>query len=654
MKKIELQQLHLVNFKGLRDLKIDFTSRTAISGANGTGKTTVFDAFTWLLFGKDSADRKTFNIKTLGNDGKPLERLPHEVAALVAVTTEQGMETVTLHRRYVEKWVKKRGSATEEFTGHEEERLYNDVPMSVKDWQSKIAALCDEQVFKFITNPLYFTAQKADVQRAMLFRMAGEVSDQQIAEGNTEFAALLAQLTGKTMDEYKREIAAKKRRLKAEIEAIPERIDERKRDVPQSEDWEALENELQQVTKAYNQSLNLFSAADAAMQNVAEQRKALRTKCNALETQRAIVSATVREQVGKQYNEQSAKQNALLQNASVLERNISDAQRYAAECNAELERCAGVRETLLAEWHTINAEQLQVADGEFICPTCHRRYEVAEVEARMEELTAQFNLRKAQRLADNNAKGKANKAHMDEVRNNLEEAKARAQRFAEQVTELKQDPLFAAKLVAPDYEQAITADAEWQRLSKEIAELESQLAQPMQEAQPADKSQLEQYTAQIDSIKARLAKRSDIERNEKRIAELENSLRTQSQELAELEGIEFTMQQFAKARVEAVEGRINALFGMVRFKLFEQQINGGEVETCVATVGGVPYPDLNNAMKINAGLDIINAISQFEDIAAPIFIDNAEAVNQLLPMRSQVVRLVVTTDKELTVTSEDN
>ena len=164
-----------------------------------------------------------------------------------------------------------------------------------------------------------------------------------------------------------------------------------------------------------------------------------------------------------------------------------------------------------------------------------------------------------------------------------------------------------------------------------------------------NKSQLEQLATAIDALKARIAQRETIERNEQRIAELEKQLQNQSQELAELEGIEFTMQQFAKARIEAIEGRINGLFSMVRFKMFEQQINGGEVETCVATVGGVPYPDLNNAGKILAGLDIINAITKFEQVCAPIFIDNAESINQLPPMRSQVVRLVVTEDNELTV-----
>lgn len=641
--------MRLVNFKGVRDLEIEFADRTTISGANGTGKTTVFDAFTWLLFGKDSGGRKAFNIKTLGEDGKALERLPHEVSATLLVADGQGAETVTLCRRYTEKWVKRRGSATEEFTGHEEERLYNDVPMPVRDWQDKIAALCDEQVFRFITSPLHFTAQKADVQRAMLFRMAGDISDEQVAEGNAEFARLLASLTGKTMEELKREIAAKKRRLKDEIEAIPERIDERKRDVPQAEDWEALESELAALQARYSESLNLFSAADMEMQREADERKALRGKLSQLETERYNVAAAVREQAGREYNEQAAKQRDLRYKAQGLEQSIEQDERDIAEHKADMERCAAAREKLLGEWRAISAERLQIADGEFVCPTCRRRYEADEIEARMDALAAEFNQRKAERLAANNAKGKANKARMQAIERDIATAAADKEKHAQELAALQQDPLFAATLAVPGYERAISGNAQWQALTKQIEQLETQLAQPIEDTQPADKSQLAQYAAQMDALKARLAKRGDIERNERRIAELEQRLRAQSQELAELEGVEYTMRQFAKAKVEAIEGRINALFGMVRFKLFEQQINGGEVETCVATVGGVPYPDLNNAMKINAGLDIINAISRFEQIEAPCFLDNAEAINDVPAMSCQMILLTVTTDEKIIV-----
>ena len=159
MKTVIIKEIRLLNFKGLRNLTVEFDpALTEIYGRNGIGKTSIFDGFTWLLFGKNSEDRKQFGIKTYDEAGNIIPKLPHEVSAVLLVDGE----VVTLCRRFNEKWTKKRCSAVEEFVGHEEERLYNNVPCSVKEWNEKIAAICPEQVFKFITNPLYFTSQSVD------------------------------------------------------------------------------------------------------------------------------------------------------------------------------------------------------------------------------------------------------------------------------------------------------------------------------------------------------------------------------------------------------------------------------------------------------------------------------------------------------------
>ena len=191
MKKVILKQISFLNFKGFKDFKITFNDdATSVFGKNGTGKTTIFDGFTWLLFGKDSQDRKQFNLKTLDENGKVIPKLPHEVSA----TIENNGETIELCRRLKEKWIKRRGQVDEEFIGNEEERLYNNVPLSVKEWNEKISDICPEDIFKLITNPKHFVSQKTDVQRKMLFKMAGEISDIEIAKGNKDFTSLLKSL----------------------------------------------------------------------------------------------------------------------------------------------------------------------------------------------------------------------------------------------------------------------------------------------------------------------------------------------------------------------------------------------------------------------------------------------------------------------------
>lgn len=647
MKKVIIKRLSLLNFKGLREFQIEFNdSMTSVLGKNGSGKTTIFDAFTWLLFGKDSEDRKSFNIKTLDAQGVAIPRIPHEVSAILMVDDEE----ISLCRRYSEKWQKKRGSATEEFTGHEEERLYNDVPMSVKEWGEKITSICSEQVFKFITNPLYFSAQKTDAQRAMLFRMAGDISDAEIAAGNAEFTALLASLTGKTMDEYKREIAAKKRRIKAEIDGIPERIDERKRDMPEAENWLALDadlqakkSELEKVEKSITDKSQAYSEASNAKLEISKKEFNLRQKMLNREYE-------IKQEVQKEYNEQSSKQSELRRQVENAQAELNRVQSEMTRYQSDLNTMQSKRETLIAEWREINARTLQFKEDEFVCPTCKRPLDIDDIERKQNEMTESFNTRKAADLAENNRKGQANKKSMEDTVALIKKCEERIAELSKKIEELKANPLYSATLTAPDATQTIEVDAERNNLVDEIAKVKAELDKPVEAPDTTELTeQKKSIMSEIDIIKAKLAKKETIERNEARIKELEKQLREQNEELAQLEGIEFTMAAFSKARIEAVENRINGLFSIVKFKMFEQQINGGEVETCEATVNGVPYSDLNNAMKIIAGLDIINAICKYEQITAPCFLDNAEAINHVPKIASQMILLIVTEDEKLII-----
>lgn len=649
MKKISIRQITLLNFKGIRNLTVDFDlNETNIFGYNGTGKTTIFDAFTWLLFGKDSKDRKDFNIKTLDANNQPIERIPHEVTACIEVNGEE----INLKKCYNEVWTKKRGSAVETFNGHSVECFYNDVPCSVTEYAKKIAELCDEQVFKFITNPFYFTAQKSDVQRAMLFRMAGGISDAEIASGNEKFSALLASLTGKSMEEYKKEIAAKKRRLKAEIDALPERIDERRRDTPENIDYSAVEAEIKRLQDLFAKVEDELLDSSKKNETMIKEREETVKKLGKLREEKLQLEFDIKESLSADYRKAVSKKNEITSQIADLERKVESMNNRIDTYKQVIEGCDKTREELLKEWEAINAETLSFNEADFICPTCNRRFEIYEIEAKQNEITERFNADKAARLADNNRKGKANKqkkedniAIINQLLSDIGEAVAK-------IAELRLSKELEIELVAPDTQPYIEKSEEWKSICAMIADLEEKLNNN-QTASNNDISDLRteksRLTQAIDAEKSKLAQKAIAERNQARIVELETQLRKQNEELAELEGIEFTIYEFSKARIEMVERKINGMFSIVKFKMFDTLINGGEVETCEAMVNGVPFSDLNNAMKINSGLDIINAICSFEGITAPVFIDNAEAVNELLPTRSQMIRLVVTKDETLII-----
>lgn len=646
MKKVIIKEIRLLNFKGLRDLTVEFDERlTEIYGKNGVGKTSIFDGFTWLLFGKNSEDRKQFGIKTYDEGGNVIPKIPHEVSAVLLVEGE----VVTLCRRFNEKWQKKRGSAVEEFVGHEEERLYNDVPCSVKEWNEKIAAICPEQVFKFITNPLYFTSQSVDTQRSMLFRMAGGITDEEIAAGNADFAALLASLTGKTMEEYKKEIAAKKRRLKAEIEAIPERIDERKRDVPQMEDWAALEAELRQKQEALAKVEEQIADASKAYAAANEARLIKARKIGDLKNERLILELKIKDEVQSLYRTDKTKQRAAAENLDRAKREKASAEYDLDNGRRALEAFTKQREKLLEEWQSIHARRLDFDENEFICPTCKRRFEIEEIESRQQEITENFNRRNAADLEENNRRGKENKALMEDIQEHIRDREACITKQEAIIAEIEASGILSAKHIEPDPMPTIKANAEYIALDKQIAALEADAAPVTTSDDEFLREGRDSLISGIDALKSRLMKREQIEKNNLRIVELEKSLRAQSEELAQLEGIEFTMAAFSKARTEAIESKINGLFDFVKFRLFETQINGGEVETCEAMVNGVPFSDVNTAGQFNAGIDIINAICSFEGISAPIFADGSESVNTLHPTQSQVIRLFVSLDDKLVI-----
>ena len=654
MKKVILKQISFLNFKGFKDFQITFNDDvTSVFGKNGTGKTTIFDGFTWLLFGKDSQDRKQFNLKTLDENGNYIPKLPHEVSA----TIEDDGETIELCRRLKDKWVKRRGQVDEEFLGNEEERLYNNVPMSVKEWNEKISNICPEDIFKLITNPKHFVSQKTDVQRKMLFKMAGEISDNEIAEGNEDFTALLASLTGKTMEEYKKEIHEKKKRIKSEIEFIPARIDERKRDLAEivEPDYDAIEESINQKSekkkKIEDEMLDLIQKNDSIKKEYDEMFRGLWI----LNNRKNNLEKEIEDKLMAEYRDFMSKKSAIESEISIQKDNIKNLSQRKEIADKTLEDMKNYRNQLIDEWKTINDSKVTFSENDFICPVCHRPLDVDDIEKRQQDMVENFNLDKARRLEENNRKGQGLKRMMEDTIANISSIDKEIKSAFDEIERLKSLNEYRMGMANPSesglVRKTIDGNEEYKMLLEEIVVNENKLKELSNCKSVSFESQKEEIStlaSEINDLRIKLSVRERANSIKERIIELENNYKKGAQELAELERIEFCMDQFAKAKTEAVEKRINGMFSFVKFKMYETQINGGEVETCEATANGIPYSSQNNAMKINMGIDIINAICKYVGITAPIIVDNAESVNEIIPTQSQLIKLVVS-DKEWSV-----
>lgn len=153
MSVIKLIKMSLKNFKGIKNLTVDFENVTNICGENKLGKTTIFDGFTWVLFDKDSKDRSKFEVQPLDEANNVMHMLETEVVAILEVDGKP----MELKKLLKEKWVKKRGEVESELKGTETLYYINEVPLKLSEYREKICSIIDEQLFKLISNPLYFS-----------------------------------------------------------------------------------------------------------------------------------------------------------------------------------------------------------------------------------------------------------------------------------------------------------------------------------------------------------------------------------------------------------------------------------------------------------------------------------------------------------------
>lgn len=649
MREIKLKSLLLVNFKGVRNLEVVFTDqRTIISGDNGTGKTTIFDAFTWLLFGKDSTGRSdsNFNIKTIDPlTKKPILHLEHSVTGVISVDGKE----MKLQRNYVEKWVKPRGTTEETLKNHETEFYLNDVKLATKkEYESEVAAILTEDIFRMITNPFYFISLKVDAQKELLFDMAGGISDDEVAAIKPEYIELLAQLSGRSLSQFSKEVAAKKKACNDVLAVIPSQIDTARRLMPESEDWEALEIELQKKKQRLTEIDNQIT--DKSKINEQENQRKLEIQRTIGDKRMSLVNRQneIRASAGAERNEVMMKLKDLEYNHKSETRDLELNRSSLSNCESEIQRIEDTLSVLRNEYRKINAETIQYPEGAFVCPTCKRQLEVDDIEAKQNELLANFNQNKAKRLKENKDKGfslvelkKKKEAERDSIISKIKESEDRIVLIEREIEVQK-----ANMPEAPDVDAMIKNDPTCISLNNEIADLNNQLNI---ESKPVDVSELRFAKSSLDDniqeLYKRLAKRDQIERAKKEIEELEEKRIQNNQAKADLEKWEFTVMSFQKDKDAKLIEKINSMFEVVSFSFVTEQLNGGEKLTCVCTVNGTPYPDVNTAGKVNAGLDIINAICKYKGVSAPIFIDNSESVNKIIPTISQVINLVVSKDK---------
>ena len=632
---IEIKSMDISNFKGIHSLHLEFHSGVnTLYGDNATGKTSVYDALTWLLFGKDSHGNSTFSIKPMD---VPAGSVTPEVSVILMVNGEE----LKLRKTLREKWEKPRGSTEARFAGNTTDYFVDDVPRKESEYKRIIAGYIDEAQFKLLTSVYAFARDMHwKDRRALLSEICGLPDDASLLSSAPQFAELAEAVGRRTVDDYKAALMAQRKGANASLNTLPVRIDECERMV---RDLSGLPfeqaHEVAKILQRDRERVQTDLAkldGDALIAQAENERDALNNQLRELENEnrahRDSQYVPVEDETADLMHADEQAQEALDQ----AKRIQSDLQQRITGGNARLDDYRD-------RWRAIDKEQFTGGT----CPTCGQTLPAAELEAAKQRFETSKQDRKNGLLEDSKLLKTdiaSMQTRLQEVETSLPGLQAAADKAARALADYTPP---AAPVIEdlPDY--ARRKDALHRSLDECNRRIE-RLRTDKQAERDRLESEYRAITSKILENDATLAKEKTLADTRRRVTELQEEQRRAAAEVEEMDRMIELCEEFARARVQSVEQSVNSRFKLARFRLFTEQINGGLADCCDVVVDGVPYADLNSAMQINVGLDIIETLSQHYDRRVPLFIDNAESVTKLQEISAQVVRLEVSKeDKEL-------
>lgn len=634
---ILLKSLDLVHFKCFPKLHLDFHEGVNnIYGENAAGKTSVYDALTWLLFDKDSAGHSRPAIKPTG---APAGTMPEVTAVL-----EVDGEPIKLRKVLREKWEKPRGSSIERYAGDTRDYYIDDVPLAENEYKRRIAELIDERQFKLLTDVWAVTkGMHWKDRRTLLAEICGLPEDKQLLATAPQFAELNEKVGRRTVDEYKSVLMKQRKDMNANLNTLPVRVDECSRMVTELESLD-------------------FATAHSESDRLQAERE--RVQGELVKLTNNTLSAQARNELGalqNQLRELEAENNAHLASQRVPVEDETPAltaalDRAKREADRLTRTIAQERDLVLngetrlddyrARWRAIDAE---VFTDEH-CPTCGQVFPAERLAAARQSFEDGKNRRKNELLEDSNLL----KTQISAAKERLLTAETALKTAKDEVQKVRialdgyTPPVIVEPENLPDYNrrksaiQTLISDAEKRldRLSGDTAAEKTRLE--------AEHAELIRRKLESDAV---LAKEQTLADTRRRIAELQAEQRTAAAEVEQMDRLIAMCEEFTRYRVQAITESVNSKFRLTRWRLFTELVNGGLVDCCEPMDrNGSTFEGTNNAMKINIGMDIIDTLSAHFGRRVPLFVDNAESVTHLQPIGSQVVRLVVSEqDKELRI-----
>ena len=644
MQEMILKTLVLQNFKGIENLTIDFKNDTQILGANGSGKTSIFDAYSWLLWDKDSNSRKDFDIKPFTENGET----KHGLESTVTGHFELDGQPLKLSKTYKEIWTKKRGNVDAVFSGNTTDYFINDVPVKKSEYNQRIETFISEKEFNLLCNPLYFSEilDKKE-RRAVLLSLIKDVDNSEIFSINKDLKEL--ELNNYTIEEIKAMAKSSAKKTNEELNSLPIRIDELEKS-KNDFDFKDLEEQKAETEKAIadidkaiaksSESTNVIVQKNNIIQNKLDEMQKIKLKIDEINEDRQLQATR---EYNQKYSDFLANKDKLKQTITLKEMLLNKLKETIKETTSNILDLKYKLQDFRNEWTTENQKQF---DGSLICPTCQREFE----ESKKNEIIADFNKQKSEVLTRIEKQANETKEAIEKSEKDLIELQNKKEEVNNTILEIE----FEYKNLGEFEEQRpiITKEdypQEYYTMEKEIEIIKQDLQAISSNDNTVILEQKQQLQSNLNVVVSKLA----LKDNNKMIDEKINNYLVQEKELAKIFEEQqrkiFLADEYTRIYTSLVQDKINDLFKTVNFRLFETQVNGEIKETCEVTVNGVPYPSVNNAGKINAGLDVINSLSEHFEKRVPIFVDNAESITDILEVKSQIVKLYVAKNLNLQI-----
>ena len=650
--EIKFKKIRIRNFRGLVSFDANLEGRSVrISGANGLGKSSVADAITWVLFGKDSRRRTAFPIDPVDDAGRIIHNLDVSVELEMLI---DGQPT-TLRRRRQEKWVQKRGMTTEQLDGHQTTCYIDGRPLPSSDFSSHVDTIVKEELFRALTTPDYFPSLPMDQQYRLLVKIVGTRTLAEIAAKDEEALKVVDELGQRSLDQYRQGLSYDLQRTRKELELIPVRLSEVQGFIEQvkakgadgktaQRHAKGIEEKLRQVTQEIDSMAGVVRAENARhndqrayIQQLRQQRDAIEDRIEKQNREARTLHQSLVCKAKEELEATEERHTAAKTMLGLHERRLKDLEQQLIDFRRRWEEV----ERLSFSW---NAE-------EAVCPTCGQPLPQDQADQKRVEAEMRFNERKMQQQDALDEEGKklaASKQRLQDLSAAAREEMATAERLMPEARER------LSKAEAEPIEQADYHDAaDWQRLSGEIDQRMKELEQTTQAQEPpqlaALRTEEQAYRKELRLLQQTIDRSKQIDEYVRREKELQKWRTTLSGDVARMQTRLEAAERLQLMEANDLQKRVNDLFPSVRFRLNRELLNGREVGHCELSVDGVPYSGLSTSERINAGLELINALARHYNIVAPIVIDNAEAVNKVAPTLGQQILLEVSPAKKLSV-----